>query len=95
MLSNGRIDVEGTLEVSERAGVLSLRNQDSVAPADSNLSLADPSGNCIWEAQQLHPLDKWVHVAMEKGRLFATSFGGWRCELDVDDGRIISTKFVK
>ena len=86
---------QGLLELPNGAGTLWLRDFSKVAPREANLGLMDSSGAAKWHAAEVQTLDKWVDVRLEGGRLFAGSFAGFVCELSLDDGTILSTKFAK
>ncbi|HYJ52053.1 MAG TPA: hypothetical protein VEW04_02685 [Allosphingosinicella sp.] len=87
--------IAGALELPDDAGTLWLRDYSKVESSETNLGLMDASGMKKWDAAEVQTLDKWVAVRFDDGRILANSFGGFLCELSLEDGSILSTTFVK
>jgi hypothetical protein len=88
------VEVEGQLTLPG-GEIVRLRDFGDASAAGSNISCHDAAETWCWDAELLHPLDKWVSLALEEGTLFATSWEGYRCELGPEDGKVLSSVFVK
>lgn len=66
------------------------------APRDRvrNLRAYAPSGELQWEAQQPEVQDHYYMIE-SRNPLVALSFSAYRCDLDVETGRILSKKKLK
>jgi len=52
--------------------------------------------NVLWVAEvpKDMPKDSYVQFSVKDNRVFTNSFFGYRCEIDIDTGKIISKEFV-
>ena len=95
MSSSEKVEIEGLIYLPDDLGRLYLRPYQEAAPREPNLSCYDQKGEKIWDAEEVQSLDKWFGVELRNARLFANSYGGYLCELDPRDGKIMSSEFVK
>jgi hypothetical protein len=89
------VDLEGVLVLPEGGCRISLKSYSETKPNEPNLSCYDRVGEKLWDAEEAQTSDKWVAVRLEGNRIVANSFGGFLCELDRANGKIVSSKFVK
>ena len=60
-----------------------------------NLVRVRPDGSIVWRTDLPSSDDKYVYAALRDYRLYATSYGGFEVEIDINTGRIIERRFVK
>lgn len=61
-----------------------------------NLIMEDEDGNERWRAEPLvGPADCFVSVAADGQTLFANSWSGYRCSIDLDTGAVTVLSFTK
>ena len=88
-----RIEVEGEIPLSSGKKLV-LSDYSAEPTATSNLRLADCDNDLQWQAELPESADLYVS-AEHDGRIWATSYGGFRVELDPLTGSILSSRFVK
>jgi hypothetical protein len=64
------------------------------APAVYNLIAVGRAGERLWEAEYPEPSDYYYKLT-SVSPLVAMSFSSYRCEIDVDSGRIVNKEFLK
>jgi hypothetical protein len=64
------------------------------APAIRNLIALTKTGVILWEAEMPDPADYYYRIESRKP-LVALSFSSYRCEIDLQSGRITGKQFLK
>jgi len=85
------------LQIQDRAIHVVLINSDEKMGSFQNLIAIDNSGHILWKAELPDPLtgDMYVDISLQNNRLIAYSWSGYRVEIDLTSGQIISRKFTK
>lgn len=64
------------------------------APAIRNFIALNRSGSQLWEAEFPENVDYYYKIVSDKP-LIANSFSSYRCEIDINTGKIIKREFYK
>jgi outer membrane protein assembly factor BamB len=74
-----------------------LRFGEKKRGAFNNLILLRPDGTVIWRAELPNSSsgDAYVEFQFSNGKLFANSWSGYRVEIDVSSGKLLTREFVK
>ncbi len=62
---------------------------------DRNLLRVREDGMLVWRAESPPSFEGYVSAAFVNGSLFANSWSGYRLQLDVSSGKIVSREFTK
>ena len=64
-------------------------------PGVSNLYCVDESLETVWSAVLPSPDDSYCNAEVVDGKLFASTWNCYRCELETKSGRIIAKQFTE
>lgn len=65
------------------------------APCTDSLWAIDGSDNILWCANKGNGIERYVAIDEADGNLFATTFSGWRHQIDMQTGSVIQQWFTK
>lgn len=93
----GSVDSVAPLEGSEDAIVI-LNREERREPIVRNLLRVRADGSVAWHAQLpsgSSPPDAYVDFDLQGERLFASTWSGYRTEIDLDTGEVKAAVFTK
>ncbi len=65
------------------------------SPRTASLWAIDGSENILWCANEDHGIEQYVAIDEADGKVFATTFNGWRHQIDMQTGLVIERWFTK